>query len=1010
MLKEKQISKLIEKYWINHYKNKLLNESFNNFDNHFKKIDLNYLKSKDIKNKKKSHNNSIDFYFNPSEKTRPKTDRLDLYTKLKKKYPIKGNLSKLLMSTSSTNSQNTLISNNSSSSYLRKKNNSKNKKYKTKIQPLSLYINSNIYNEYYNKTFVIDKTKRQKLNNNPLNIQKIEKSENNDKTINSLNSNDKNNNNLNKTENKNEKNDKYITIIQRVYRGHLVRRKINKKGQSYRKYINAIELLKKFLILRKKSLFNSIFKKKTQKSLKKNNSKLKNKFNEMKNENDKLKNEVSIYKNIHEKYDIILQENKEIKDINKDIINQNNILLEEIKSLKDTCNILLEKEKNRELEREKEKEKETEFQKEKEIQLEKERELQKEKEIQLEREKELQKEKEAQLKKEKDLQKEREIQLEKEKERELQLKRELEKERELKKEKERELQLERERELEKEKELKKNKNQIENGSKLEKEGTIKNELENGKEIEKIYESNTENKKEDNEIEMEVEKDDKNENLKGNNKQSEKKEGDNKQQEIEKSKEDIEEDKENNKHEEISKLENGKRKERPSLRKYYSSECGLKLRTKKHVIFKEPINIRQKLTTLEEEEFDSLENSLDEELRLQEQHKRERYLKSLVKAKILEMKDYIHKRFLTFYYNGVYSEMMTKRHLKRKINIRTNKKKETRNNQDPMIDYNSEIYQSNQKEINLEGEELEQRKKNKKLRDLFYNKIRERKNYLHNCFKKFYYNGIFVEMKKQLDNRSNSNNGNNENPKEEININGDNSKEKNEVKNEIKQLPKSEEIDPEKKERLRKSRNFRKLVTKKAKERLEILRKYFYKFYRVGIFSYVKQKSSTRLPKVDNNNNINERDSQFKRGDSIFGLESFMKNLNNEKKRYENMNKDERDQKIKKSLQKFVYKADRALKIILKNNFEKFNLKSKILSLEALNITKKKNKKRKHKSVVIREKFSAEDIDYELQEEENNQNEDPKFKKSKTAKCEIDTSLIKNEECLDKNEADKEKGN
>ena len=51
MLKEKQISKLIEKYWINHYKNKLINETFSNYNNQFKKIDLNYHKSKDIKNR-----------------------------------------------------------------------------------------------------------------------------------------------------------------------------------------------------------------------------------------------------------------------------------------------------------------------------------------------------------------------------------------------------------------------------------------------------------------------------------------------------------------------------------------------------------------------------------------------------------------------------------------------------------------------------------------------------------------------------------------------------------------------------------------------------------------------------------------------------------------------------------------------------------------------------------------------------------------------------------------------
>ena len=208
MLKEKQISKLIEKYWINHYKNKLINETFSNYNNQFKKIDLNYHKSKDIKNKKKRHNNSIDFCFKPNDKKGPITERLDLYTKTKKNFQVRGKLSKLLSNNSNTNSQKTLVSNNSSPSYLNhlsKNNISKNNKYKTKYQPLSLYINSNIYNEYYNKTLVINQTKKQKPNNHPLNIKKIEKPENNNKNINNLNTKEQNNTTQNKTENNNKK-------------------------------------------------------------------------------------------------------------------------------------------------------------------------------------------------------------------------------------------------------------------------------------------------------------------------------------------------------------------------------------------------------------------------------------------------------------------------------------------------------------------------------------------------------------------------------------------------------------------------------------------------------------------------------------------------------------------------------------------------------------------------------------------------------------------------------------
>ena len=61
----------------------------------------------------------------------------------------------------------------------------------------------------------------------------------------------------------------------------------------------------------------------------------------------------------------------------------------------------------------------------------------------------------------------------------------------------------------------------------------------------------------------------------------------------------------------------------------------------------------------------------------------------------------------------------------------------------------EIKEYNLKELNLSEEELKERQKIKKIKDLFYNKVRERKHYLQKCFQKFYYNGIFTQMKKQI---------------------------------------------------------------------------------------------------------------------------------------------------------------------------------------------------------------------------------------------------------------------
>ena len=41
---------------------------------------------------------------------------------------------------------------------------------------------------------------------------------------------------------------------------------------------------------------------------------------------------------------------------------------------------------------------------------------------------------------------------------------------------------------------------------------------------------------------------------------------------------------------------------------------------------------------------------------------------------------------------------------------------------------------------------------KYLKDLFYNKIKERKEYLHKCFIKLYYKGLYLEMKYRGKNR------------------------------------------------------------------------------------------------------------------------------------------------------------------------------------------------------------------------------------------------------------------
>ena len=72
------------------------------------------------------------------------------------------------------------------------------------------------------------------------------------------------------------------------------------------------------------------------------------------------------------------------------------------------------------------------------------------------------------------------------------------------------------------------------------------------------------------------------------------------------------------------------------------------------------------------------------------------------------------------------------------------------------------------------EELNRVKRNKELRDLFYNKIRERQNYLHKCFTRFYYKGLMLYMKNK--NSENKNNTPSNNQINQIKDNNNNEKE------------------------------------------------------------------------------------------------------------------------------------------------------------------------------------------------------------------------------------------
>ena len=190
-----------------------------------------------------------------------------------------------------------------------------------------------------------------------------------------------------------------------------------------------------------------------------------------------------------------------------------------------------------------------------------------------------------------------------------------------------------------------------------------------------------------------------------------------------------------------------------------------------------------------------------------------------------------------------------------------------------------------------------------------------------------------------------------------NLNNDSSNnqinEGNIIKTEMIEDPK------EKNERIKKSRGLRKLLTKRGKEKKEILRKYFRKFYLSGIFMSIRQ--SVR------HKNMDIKDRNAKRTKSVD--QSRTMPISKGAKYYLNDN-DEDDEviqqnkavKIKKKLllSKIVYRKDRVLTLILKKSFQKLNLRVKLISLQAaqkerLARTKTKSKlrkKSKHKSKSV----------------------------------------------------------
>jgi hypothetical protein len=173
-----------------------------------------------------------------------------------------------------------------------------------------------------------------------------------------------------------------------------------------------------------------------------------------------------------------------------------------------------------------------------------------------------------------------------------------------------------------------------------------------------------------------------------------------------------------------------------------------------------------------------------------------------------------------------------------------------------------------------------------------------------------------------------------------------------------------------------ARKLRRLLIQKGKEKLELLRKYFYKFHQAGIlltlrkgtkraslfkkmegidletaFKTVVKNQAMNEIDVDENSNVLDFQKAIdkKMNDKKFADEmERQRNEVEEKKIYEKQKNEEINKMKLKALEIIFNKLDRNNKVIFKKKFEIFYLKSKVISLSSFKRSDKRSKTAKGK--------------------------------------------------------------
>lgn len=445
-----------------------------------------------------------------------------------------------------------------------------------------------------------------------------------------------------------------------------------------------------------------------------------------------------------------------------------------------------------------------------------------------------------------------------------------------------------------------------------------------------------------------------------------------------------------------KLEEYQEKMRKTQLRYYVFKKITNYKSSLRMAFHKYRSIVQLMEALNEKNDDiketKEENKKENDIELLK--KRTKILKNVLKNRSFKEQKELNKYFIKFYYNSKFAvkiENLNKTSTDNATSSTSNVIENNSNtNNDNFIDVlSNEIKKEEQKkELTPEEIEKEKRKRNKELRDLFYNKVRERQKWLHDHFVKFYYKGLLWAMKTgNIKNNTsspssndtssnpaanNTNSVNNENSTQNttttataqsdeisldnktsseidtININKEIEKKEEEKKEEQK---KDENNDQKAKVRnLRdRSKGLRRLLSERNKEKTNMLRKYFFKFLSNGILLSLKKttlRSTKSLIQVDVEGENPENKSEDKK------VEEEESNWIIEEKKRRKQEEEQRERELKEKINKKLVvifnKKDQILCSRLRSCLQKWNLRAKIMGISDLTGGMRKSKRVKGK--------------------------------------------------------------